>query len=227
MTINCDFCSLKEIVLHIQNEEFQAGIHRCLFHKASKTLLVADCHFGKITHFRKNAIPISHAAAARDYELLIQVLLEKRPQKVIFMGDLFHSATNAEWDWLASLIQQFKNTLFVLIQGNHDILPKEQYQSVGITVETQMFFTQDIVLTHEPVDFEVAVNVCGHVHPGIGIKGKAKQHLSLPCYFQTNKRLYMPSFGKLTGHINMAKIEAKGKAYYFTPTSMYATPIVL
>lgn len=143
------------------------------------------------------------------------------------MGDLFHSATNTEWDWLASVIQQFKDTTFILVQGNHDILPKQQYQNVGIEVESHLFFTPEIVLTHEPEDFEDAINICGHVHPGIGIRGKAKQHVSLPCYFQTEKRLYMPSFGKLTGHINMAKIEGKGKAYYFTPSSIYETPIML
>ena len=56
--------------------------------KQQKILLLADLHFGKINHFRKSGIPVPAAANNKNTELLISLLQDTKPDRVIFLGDL-------------------------------------------------------------------------------------------------------------------------------------------
>jgi len=42
---------------------------------------------------------------------------------------------------------------------------------------------------------------CGHIHPGISLTGRARQHITLPCFAFGNKQCILPSFGKFTGRV--------------------------
>lgn len=140
------------------------------------------------------------------------------------MGDLFHSKANSEWIWLQQLLATFPDIEFILVQGNHDILPPFDYKASRISCVTEMVWDQ-LLLTHEPVDSENAFNICGHIHPGLYMAGKGKQRLGLPCYFKTDRRLYLPSFGRLTGFVNMAKLEENGRAFAFTDHEIYTVDL--
>lgn len=39
----------------------------------------------------------------------------------------------------------------------------------------------------------------GHIHPGVQLKGKGRQKLRLPCFYQGMKQLILPAFGEFTG----------------------------
>lgn len=212
---------MKETEIIIGSEIFIAGTHRCLFHPLTTTLIVSDCHFGKVAHFRKNNIPIPQIAASKDYLYLENILKDKKPKTCIFLGDLFHSSSNSEWLWFQSLLKQFKHIHFLLIEGNHDILPAAFYKNAGLEVLDELEFSPKLHLSHEPQEFSDGFNICGHVHPGFGISGKGRQHLHLPCYYLTYNRLYMPAFGRLNGCINMERIDPGGKAWIFTENTIY------
>lgn len=212
---------MKEAEIMLGNETFIAGTHRCLFHEPTKTLIVSDCHFGKVAHFRKNNIPLPQIAATADYLFLEQIITLKQPHVCVFLGDLFHSSSNQEWNWFQLLIKKYPLIEFILIEGNHDILPQEYYEKAGLLVKPEMELLPHIFLTHEPTNYENTFNICGHVHPGFSISGKGRQHLHLPCYYFNKNRLYMPAFGRLNGCVNMEKIDPGGKAWMFTENKIY------
>jgi metallophosphoesterase superfamily enzyme len=57
-----------------------------------------------------------------------------------------------------------------------------------------------LLLSHEPtLPPSGFLNVCGHIHPGILLKGKAKQRISIPCFHYSENVLVLPSFGNFTG----------------------------
>lgn len=191
---------------------FTASTLGSLFEPVSQTLFIADCHFGKASHFRKHNIPVPQNAAVADYYNLIALLDYYKPQLCIFMGDLFHSASNSEWKWLSALRKEYTGIRFLLIEGNHDILPSVHYQEAGFEVLPELLFQNRILLTHEPAENRPIYNMCGHIHPGFTLRGKARQALSMPCFYIHGQLLILPAFGTLTGHVNMDRHLPGGNA---------------
>jgi uncharacterized protein len=57
-----------------------------------------------------------------------------------------------------------------------------------------------LLLAHEPTPPpEGMLTICGHIHPGILLKGKAKQRVRIPCFHYSENVLILPSFGNFTG----------------------------
>jgi DNA ligase-associated metallophosphoesterase len=163
-------------------------------------LLIADLHFGKAAHFRKSGIPISEKVHEQDYQMMTSLVLKYSPKQVYFLGDLFHSSWNEEWENLLSFLGLFPTTSFHLVVGNHDILPSEKYKDSRLMVHTHPITLGALLLSHEPtLPPSGFLNVCGHIHPGILLKGKAKQRIRIPCFHYSENVLVLPSFGNFTG----------------------------
>lgn len=161
-------------------------------------MLLADLHLGKVTHFRRRGLPVPAAASDGNWDKLLSLLLEFAPERVIFLGDLFHSAYNAEWDAFQSLISRFPGVRFELIPGNHDILPPDKY--TGLIVQPQELEAGPFLLSHYPVlDPGPLYNLAGHVHPGVRLRGQGRQYLKLPCFYFGEKGGVLPAFGLFTG----------------------------
>lgn len=137
----------------------------------------------------------------------------------MFLGDLFHSDINVEWSTIEEFIKFHPQTRFRLITGNHDILPEIHYQKAGIEL-SEDFILNGIRLTHEPDGDSEHFNICGHIHPGFGLSGKGRQYLTLPCFYISGKRMIMPAFGSLTGHVKMND-QTPGTAYCFTAGAFF------
>jgi uncharacterized protein len=116
---------------------------------------------------------------------------------IIFLGDLFHSSINSEWNAFVSFLNNHSAVKFILVKGNHDIIPEKYYQHNNFNALDILEY-DGFVLSHEPIEHAQLV-ICGHIHPGIKMKGKAKQSLTLPCFYKTDKHFILPAFGGLTG----------------------------
>ncbi len=163
-------------------------------------LLIADLHFGKAAHFRKSGIPIPEKVHDQDYIQLKSLISRYSPEQVYFLGDLFHSSWNEQWENLLLFLGQFPNSTFHLVVGNHDILPAEKYQDPKLQVHPNPIVIGSLLLSHEPsLPPEGFINICGHIHPGIILKGRAKQKVRIPCFHFSNDILVLPSFGNFTG----------------------------
>ncbi|WP_235298507.1 ligase-associated DNA damage response endonuclease PdeM [Portibacter marinus] len=190
-------CTHSQLVL-VQNEEFELLCERAIYWKKKKTLLIADLHIGKVTHFRNNNIPIPHQAAEKNFRILEHLFLKYQPKTVYFLGDLFHSYYNKEWDRLSFLLAKYPKIKFELVTGNHDILKDEHYVLAGISCVSEKV-VGPFKLTHHPEEDSSYYNLCGHIHPGVKMRGSGRQYVKLPCFYFGKNQGILPAFGNFTG----------------------------
>ncbi|GAA4273780.1 ligase-associated DNA damage response endonuclease PdeM [Aquimarina gracilis] len=160
-------------------------------------LLIADVHLGKVTHFRKHGSAVPQSAIQHNFDQLNTVLQHFQPEVLCFLGDLFHSYLNSEWIIFAEWANKIESKI-ILVSGNHDIISPIKYEELDIHV-TDAWKLGSIYLTHEPKTEENFFNVSGHVHPGVRLRGTAKQSLSIPCFLKKPNQMILPSFGTFTG----------------------------
>ena len=167
-----------------------------------KALVVGDLHFGKVNHFRRAGLPVPLAANKKNAERLIDLINALHPSRTIFLGDLFHSVYNDDWEVVGQIVKHFPNCKFELIRGNHDILSEQQYVRYGIEVREQAMIG-DLLLTHDPMALSEIpsglTNVAGHIHPAARLLGKGRQSLTFPCFWRSENRMVIPAFGTFTG----------------------------
>ena len=200
--------------IEISGEKLELLWQKAIWLPKRKTLLAADLHFGKINHFRKAGIPVPAKANDKNTETLIDLLNQTRPDRVIFLGDLFHSHYNEEWAVLGQILNHFCSCDFELVRGNHDILSQLQYERHRITVHENALELGNLLLTHEPVAQmqRESYNLAAHIHPGVRLRGKGKQRLTLPCFYFGKDQGILPAFGSFTG---MALIAPQKEARIF------------
>lgn len=187
--------------IHLHGEELLLLPERAIYWPAQQALLLADLHLGKAGHFRKNGVAISGMVMQQDL-LQIQGLLDRwQPRRVFFLGDLFHSHYNREWDRFATAMQAYPGEA-TLVRGNHDILREEHYAAAGLTLVKGHLDLGPFRLIHEaPTEAEADAPylLAGHVHPGVWLLGSGRQRLRLPCFFFGEHYALLPAFGQFTG----------------------------
>ena len=196
--------------IHIQGQHFVLHPYGAAFWKEESMLLVADVHLGKVTHFRKHGSAVPQQALYENFEKLDKLLDFFNPKRLCFLGDLFHSYVNTEWEFFAAWAAQCQCEIW-LVTGNHDIISPALFEGIGIELFEELQIG-NFILTHHPEEQETAFNFCGHIHPAIILKGKGKQSLRLSCFFQRENQMIFPAFGTFTG-THCLDLGAKDKAY--------------
>jgi len=184
--------------VNIHEEDLLLSSEKAIYWKKKSALLIADLHIGKVTHFRNNNIAIPQEAAQRNFDRLEKLVLRFKPTKVYFLGDLFHSFYNKEWEMLIFTLAKYPKVKFELITGNHDILKDEHYESAGISCVMERKLGP-FILTHHPESHDGFYNLCGHIHPGVRMKGTGRQYIKLPCFYFGEQQGILPAFGSFTG----------------------------
>ena len=206
----------------INNQSFTLHQSGVAFWKDRNILLISDVHLGKVAHFRKNGIGIPEEAIYENFSRLSNVLDFFNPEKVIFLGDLFHSKINNEWnyfvEWKSNYAQQM-----ILVEGNHDIIDSQYYSELNIEIHSELII-DDFLLTHHPTEKEGFFNFCGHIHPGIKLKGLGRQFLSLSCFFRKPNQLIFPAFGEFTGNAYLIP-SANDQVYAITKEEVIAIAV--
>ncbi len=217
-----DILMNKELLIPFGETLFTAHSEGFLFHPETGSLIVSDCHFGKTTHFRKNAIPIPELAIQRDFLRLKAIVDRLQPSVIVFLGDLFHSAANREWDMLSEFLYTHIKTPVILVKGNHDILPNNIYQEAGLEL-TQCYQLEKISCIHDfnEIQTHAEFTISGHIHPGFKLSGSGRQKLSLPCFYVGTKHMIMPAFGSLTGLSIVEKTAKNDRVFCFTQEKIF------
>lgn len=176
---------------------------KALFWEDERALIVADVHLGKVGHFRKAGIAIPKQLEQDDLGLLSDLIHEYKPRSLIFLGDLFHSEYNNDWEWLVMWRSLFKDIEFILIRGNHDILNDKLYTDLDFALHSQLEIGP-FLFSHEPLkpkllESSIPYVISGHIHPGVTLTGGARQMLTIPCFQFGAKQAVLPAFGKFTG----------------------------
>jgi DNA ligase-associated metallophosphoesterase len=173
---------------------------KAIWWPSKATLVVSDVHIGKAAHFRKSGIAIPSAVNDDNLRRLNFLLTKLKPERMLILGDLVHSTRNKEWDDFVAFRLSFRQLDFTLVKGNHDVLPEHAFHSAEIhtrpTLEEEGFF-----FSHEPLSSvqQPLLNVCGHLHPAVMLKGNARQRVKLSCFWLSKSHLVLPAFGSFTG----------------------------
>jgi DNA ligase-associated metallophosphoesterase len=160
-------------------------------------LLVSDVHLGKVSHFRKYGAAVPQKAIEKNFEVLEQLLREFKPKTICFLGDLFHSSLNREWELFEKWIRQ-TDAGFILVAGNHDIISPLKYEALGIRLLDELVWGP-FLFTHYPEEREGLFNLSGHIHPAVKLRGNGRQSLRLACFFKNKHQMILPAFGAFTG----------------------------
>lgn len=178
---------------------------KAIYWEQQKALIVADVHMGKVGHFRKAGIAVPLDMEQTELSTLSDLIFEYKPDKLILLGDFFHSALNSDWDWLVLWRSQFPGLEIILVEGNHDIIDKKHYHQLNITLKKELLAAPFLMLHHplpdEKLEQADGYVLCGHIHPGISLAGRARQHLTLPCFAFGKRQAVLPSFGRFTGRV--------------------------
>ncbi|HEY0246452.1 MAG TPA: ligase-associated DNA damage response endonuclease PdeM [Mucilaginibacter sp.] len=187
------------------NQDLLLLPQKAIYWQQEKALIAADVHLGKVGHFRKSGIAVPRDMEQDDLACLSDLIYEYRPEKIIFLGDLFHSDMNADWEWFALWRRQFPQLNIMLIRGNHDIIHDDHYLELDISLHHQLTIGPFLMLHHplngislQQTDSYV---FCGHIHPGVNLVGRGRQSITLPCFAFNKHQVILPSFGKFTGRV--------------------------
>ncbi len=176
---------------------------RVIWWERQNTIIISDTHFGKPAHFRKFGIPIPGTLNDKDITRLRNVITGTEAKRVIITGDLFHSEINREWTAFTDLLAELRGVSFILVPGNHDILPDSIYQDAGLQITQQSLDDGPFTFIHSTEDAALDPDhrffIGGHIHPMYRINGKARQSIRIPCFHLTENSLTLPSFGSFTG----------------------------
>ena len=187
--------------IKIQNQDFVLHPYGAAYWPEQEVLLVADVHLGKVSHFRKHGSAVPLKATSQNFVKLDQLRKEFDPEHIVFLGDLFHSSLNMEWNMFEEWVGHIDNRVH-LIAGNHDIISPLKYEALGIKIYSDVTVS-GFHLSHHPVDLKDHFNICGHIHPGFKMRGNGKQMLKLPCFFRSANQMILPAFGEFTGNFFM------------------------
>lgn len=208
-------------ILHkLHHQHLWLSSQRSIFWEEQKALIVSDVHFGKTGHFRKSGIAVPQAVYKEDLQRLVSLLHYFKPQRLIVVGDFFHSHVNIELDLFKKWRSDFAALKIELVKGNHDILKESWYGEVDIVVHHKDLLINNFLFSHEHCEADNSIYVfCGHIHPGIIINGLGKQSLRFPCFYFAKDHCILPAFSKFTGAVDMGLRNAN-KVYAIVENSL-------
>ncbi|MCE9609172.1 MAG: ligase-associated DNA damage response endonuclease PdeM [Chthoniobacter sp.] len=166
------------------------------------SLIVADPHFGKPAAFRMAGIPVPESTTASDLERLDELLRTHRNQRLIILGDFFHSAAGlqpAMMDTIADWRSQNASLEIVLVPGNHDKSAGEPPASWNIRLVPDGWSLPPFSFCHEPRDIPTSHVLAGHLHPAISLREKFGGGIRVPCFWFRRTCAVLPAFGSFTG----------------------------
>jgi DNA ligase-associated metallophosphoesterase len=189
------------MTITILDHTFKLLPERALHWLDTSTLIVTDLHLGKSGHFRKSGIAAPQQINQANMRRLDALVNREQPDRLLILGDLFHSDVNREWFQFEEWRTAHNQLEITLIAGNHDSLHASFYSAVRLNVydeliENNFRFIHD---SSEKVFPSSEFIFTGHVHPGIKLKGKGRQSLRLPCFYQKTQQFILPAFGEFTG----------------------------
>ena len=213
-----------DTIIHIGEEKLHLNAGAALYWESKKILVVADLHLGKTAHFRKHGIPVPITLLHDDLERLTSIIGQYQPETLLVCGDMFHQDFNTDIQLFTNWRNSFEGLAIWLVKGNHDRLSMLQYQHMNIDVYHPNLQLGPFKFVHECKEAdENFYSISGHLHPGVLIRGKAKQAMKLPSFRVGKNSLVMPAFSFFTG-LDVSKCADKCNYYAIAGNDVVLVP---
>ncbi len=194
---------MSHYILHQQaGNHFLLSCNRFIYWEEEKALILSDLHLGKSGHFRKHGIGIPQDIFKEDMQRLLAAIQLYKAEKLIIVGDMFHSHANKEIALFLKWRQDIPHIAFHLVVGNHDILSLKWYKEANLELHYNEMEIGHFIFTHDINDAlqkEEKYYFSGHIHPCIRLQGLGKQFVQVPCFYFSKTFAVLPAFGKFTG----------------------------
>jgi DNA ligase-associated metallophosphoesterase len=186
----------------IQGHAVRLLAERGLFLAASRTLIVADTHWGKDATFRAAAVPIPPEVQQEGLSRLERAVARTEATRLLVLGDLLHThhaydRTTAD----AVLAWRAKHAALpiTVVAGNHDRAAGPPPTAWNLDVRTEAIVEGNLVFRHDPVADPRGYVLCGHLHPKVLLTGRGSQTLERPCFWFREAYGVLPAFSTFTG----------------------------
>jgi DNA ligase-associated metallophosphoesterase len=175
---------------------------RAVYLPEHHTLLVADAHIGKAQSFRRLGVPVPGGTTAATLGRLSRAVAATGAQRVVFLGDLLHSAQaraaaplQAFADWRTA----HAGLALTLVRGNHDDHAGDPPASLGRALRGRPAAPGPTGAGHHPAPLAGRYVLAGHLHPAAIVAGRGPGRLRLPCFHFGPAVGVLPAFGDFTG----------------------------
>src|SRR4051812_31717281 len=119
-------CVFREVSFAVNGEELTPDPSGALWWRAERTLIVADIHFEKGSSYARRGALLPPYDTRATLARLTDVLVERKPGRVIALGDSFHdgeAADRLDSPERSALRDLTRLTDWIWIEGNHDPKP--------------------------------------------------------------------------------------------------------
>jgi DNA ligase-associated metallophosphoesterase len=143
------------------------------------------------------------AGTTRENLLRLSALIAYyQPTQLVFLGDFLHAAqarTASVLDTLTQWRGQHPALDCTLVRGNHDSRAGDPPASLSIRVVDEPWLIGPFAACHHPQRHVSHAVIAGHLHPALSLRGRAYEHLRLPCFCLEADLAILPAFGEFTG----------------------------
>ena len=175
---------------------------RVAYWPRTRTLLVADPHFGKAAAFRAAGVPVPRGTTTGSLARLDSALTRTGAARIVFLGDFLHAREGREPEStrvVAEWRQRHASVDMVLVRGNHDARAGDPDASIAIRCVDAPLAESPFAFTHKPALSDSGYVVCGHIHPSVRLTGRGRESTRLPCFWVRPGQMVLPAFGEFTG----------------------------
>ena len=180
-------------------QSFELHPSGALFWRQASLLVLGDLHLEKATSYHRSGQFLPPYDTAQTLARLTAVIDEMSPERLLFLGDVFHDG--AAWSRMSPADRQVLSGITagrgtIWVEGNHDQSFVPPGHSACIAHEEA-----GLVFRHIMDDAETRPEISAHYHPA-GIVSHRGSRLRRPCFVKAGTRFMLPAFGVLTGGLD-------------------------
>ncbi len=175
---------------------------RAGYWERTRTLFVADPHFGKAAAFRAAGVLVPRGTTGETQSRLDAALDRTGAERIVFLGDFLHAREGRAPETLGAINDwrsRWAQVEMLLVRGNHDKRAGDPPRELEMRCENAPVVEAPFVFAHHPVRSDEGYVLSGHVHPGARLSGPGRQHSRLPCFWFGREIAVLPAFGEFTG----------------------------
>lgn len=195
---------MRDVEISVRGELLRLMPERAAYWPRTKTLFVADLHWGKAAALRWGGLPVPDGNLAADLQRLSGAVARSGAERLIVLGDLLH-ARLSQGERVRAQVgawrAQHPALKLVLVRGNHDRTAGDPPSAWGFRVVDGPTPGPLFVLQHEPDPPTApdAYALGGHLHPAMRLEGRGRQALKLPCFWFRENHGVLPAFSSMAG----------------------------